>query len=430
MTLLRIEGGRIIHPDLRITRGDVLVDQSAGTIVGVGDVPEGDAVLDAKDGLVLPGFVNGHTHVAMSILRGYSDNKPLHEWLRDDIKPAEDALSDEDLRDGATLGILEMIKSGTTAFVDMYFRVSHVAESIAEAGIRARIGDSPTTAGKSRDEALESIETGLQVALKYHGYADGRITTGFMPPTLGAIEEEFVSDVLPTLRDEGIPVHYHANETLDGVRSIVNDHGLRPLEHADEMGLLADGDSIAHGVHLDASEMDLLERSGAAVVNCPGANMKLASGIAPVRELLDRGITVGLGTDGPASNNNLDMLSEMRDAALSGKIDTMDAGALTAESVFRMATAGSASAAGFESGRIAEGANADIVVLDLESPRLTPDHDTISNMVYSATGSDVRHTICDGRILMRERNVLTLDESAVRARARESAERLRERISS
>lgn len=430
MTLLRIEGGRIIHPDLRITRGDVLVDQSAGTIVGVGDVPEGDAVLDAKDGLVLPGFVNGHTHVAMSILRGYSDNKPLHEWLRDDIKPAEDALSDEDLRDGATLGILEMIKSGTTAFVDMYFRVSHVAESIAEAGIRARIGDSPTTAGKSRDEALESIETGLQVALKYHGYADGRITTGFMPPTLGAIEEEFVSDVLPTLRDEGIPVHYHANETLDGVRSIVNDHGLRPLEHADEMGLLADGDSIAHGVHLDASEMDLLERSGAAVVNCPGANMKLASGIAPVRELLDRGITVGLGTDGPASNNNLDMLSELRDAALSGKIDTMDAGALTAESVFRMATAGSASAAGFESGRIAEGANADIVVLDLESPRLTPDHDTISNMVYSATGSDVRHTICDGRILMRERNVLTLDESAVRARARESAERLRERISS
>ncbi|WP_115863133.1 amidohydrolase [Halorussus litoreus] len=424
MTTLRIAGGEVLRPDASVESADVLVDADEGEILAVDDpenVPEGDHRLDADGGLVMPGLVNAHTHVAMTLLRGYADDKELDAWLREDIWPVEGELTPEDVRAGTELGLVEMIKSGTTAFADMYFHVGEVADAVAESGLRARLGHGVVTVGKDEEAAREDLETGLEVAREYDGAADGRIETAFMPHSLTTVGEEYLSEYVSKAREQGTPIHYHANETTDEVDPIVDDAGQRPLEYARELDMTTEADFVAHGVHVDETEIDLLAESGTAVIHCPASNMKLASGMAPVEELLDAGVTVGLGTDGAASNNDLDLFDEMRDAAMIGKLAADDASAVPAEAAVRMATAGSADALGFRSGRIEPGANADLAVVDLDAAHLTPHHDLVSHLAYAARGSDVRHTVCDGAVLMRDREVLTLDEEAVRERAEERA---------
>ncbi|WP_267641612.1 amidohydrolase [Haloarchaeobius amylolyticus] len=422
-----ISGGQVLLPDLTIRATDVLVDTAAGEILELGDDLAGDDELDAAGGLVVPGLVNAHTHVAMTLLRGYADDKELDAWLQEDIWPAEAALTPEDVRIGAELGMLEMIKTGTTAFADMYFHVPEIVDAVEEAGLRARVGHGVVTVAKEADTAHDDAAESIRVAKEFDGAADGRVRTAFMPHSLTTVATEFLEEYVPQAREAGVPVHIHANETADEVSPIVAEHGMRPLEYAREHGLLEPGDFLAHGVHTDATEHDLLAETGAAVVHCPASNMKLASGMAPVQELLDAGVTVGLGTDGAASNNDLSMFDEMRDAAMLGKLAADDASAVPAEAVVRMATEGSAAAAGLPGGRIEPGAAADLVVLDLDAPHLTPAHDLVSHLVYAAAGSDVRHTMCDGQVLMRDREVLTLDEERVKTDAREHAAALAER---
>jgi 5-methylthioadenosine/S-adenosylhomocysteine deaminase len=424
MTPLRIAGGQVLAPDLTVERADVLVDSDDGEILAVGDpddVSGGDHVLDAEGDLVMPGLVNAHTHVAMTLLRGYADDKELDAWLQEDVWPVEGEFTAEDVRAGAELGLLEMIRSGTTAFADMYFHVPEIADAVEDAGLRARLGHGVVTVGKGEADAREDVETSLQIAREFDGVADGRVETAFMPHSLTTVGEEYLRESVAQARGEGIPSHYHANETRDEVEPIVESEGQRPLEYARGLDMTGDSDFVAHGVHVDETEIDLLAETGTAVVHCPASNMKLASGIAPVQRLLDAGVTVGLGTDGAASNNDLDLFDEMRDAAMVGKLAENDASAVPAESVLRMATEGSASALGFASGRIEPGANADLAVVDLDAAHLTPHHDLVSHLVYAARGSDVRHTVCDGAVLMRDREVLTLDAAAVRDRAEERA---------
>jgi 5-methylthioadenosine/S-adenosylhomocysteine deaminase len=424
MTTLRVAGGQVLRPDLTVERADVLVDADAGEILAVGDpddVAEGDQILDAEGGLVIPGLVNAHTHVAMTLLRGYADDKELGAWLREDVWPVEGELTAEDVRAGAELGLLEMIRSGTTAFADMYFHVPEIAAAVEDAGLRARLGHGVVTVGKDEADAREDVETSLTTAREFDGAADGRVKTAFMPHSLTTVGEGFLREYVSRARDAGVPVHYHANETADEVEPIVEAEGQRPLEYARDLDMTRESDFVAHGVHLDAAEIDLLAETGTGVVHCPASNMKLASGMAPVQNLLDAGVTMGLGTDGAASNNDLDLFDEMRDAAMVGKLAEDDASAVPAESVVRMATEGSAAALGFASGRIEAGANADLAVVNLDAAHLTPHHDLVSHLVYAARGSDVRHTICDGAVLMRDREVLTLDAEAVRERAEEHA---------
>ncbi len=417
MSTLKITGGQVLRPNMTTERADVLADQDSGEILAVGDVPAGDESLDATDGLVLPGLVNAHTHVAMTLLRGYADDKPLDEWLQEDIWPVESVLEPADVRVGTELGLLEMIESGTTGFCDMYFHVSEVVAAIEQAGLRARVGHGVVTVGKDVEDAREDLEEGIAVAREFDGAADGRISTAFMPHSLTTVESEELDEFVPRAREAGVPVHFHANETTEEVEPILEEHGKRPLEYAGEHGLLSTTDFIAHGTHLNASEIALLAETDAGVVHCPASNMKLASGIAPVQQLLDADITVGLGTDGAASNNDLSMFGEIRDAAMVGKLEAEDASAVDAESAVEMATAGSAAVCGFDSGRLVEGANADIAVLDLEKSHLTPHHDLVSHLAYAASGVDVRHTVCDGQVLMRDREVLTLDADRVREEA-------------
>ncbi|ELZ15961.1 amidohydrolase [Natrinema thermotolerans DSM 11552] len=431
MTTLAITGGRVLRPDLTVTTADVLIDGDAGEVLEVGPDLGGaaDETLDATGSLVTPGFVNGHCHVAMTLLRGYADDKPLDAWLQEDIWPAEAELNAETVRAGTELGVLEMIKSGVTAFADMYFFVPTIAETVADAGLRARLGHGVISVGKDDEAAREDAREGLAVAEEIDGLADGRISSAFMPHSLTTVDGEYLSEFVPQARDLDVPIHYHANETEDEVAPIVDEHGERPLEYAADRGMLESEDFIAHGVHVDEREIELLAEAGTGVIHCPASNMKLASGMAPVQRLREAGVTVGLGTDGAASNNDLSMLDEARDAAMLGKLAADDASAVPAEAVVEMMTRGSADAIGLESGRLEAGAPADLAVIDLETPHLTPRHDLVSHLAYAAAAADVRHTVCDGRVLMRDHEVLTLDEAAVRERALESAESLVARAS-
>jgi 5-methylthioadenosine/S-adenosylhomocysteine deaminase len=419
---LRIEGGHVLHPDLSVRRGDVRVDDD-GLIDAVGELEAGDGAqtLDATDCLVMPGLVNAHGHAAMTLLRGYADDKPLEAWLEEDIWPTEAKFGEREVAAGTRLAAVEMIKSGTTAFADMYFHVPSVVRVIERAGLRARVGHGVVTVGKDDAEARDDFREALSVARDYDGAADGRVTTAVMPHAPHTVGTEYFEEFVPHARKAGVPLHFHLNETQDYLDAIEAETGQRPTQYADDLDLLADDTWVAHGVHLDEREIDLLADRGTAVVHCPASNMKLASGMAPVQELLDAGVTVGLGTDGAASNNDLDMFDEMRDAAMVGKLAAEDASAVPAEAVVEMATAGSADALGLPVGRIEPGRPADLAVVDLEGAHLTPAHDLVSHLAYAARGSDVRHTVCDGQVLMRDREVLTLDERATREEATERA---------
>ncbi|ERH08735.1 MAG: cytosine deaminase related metal-dependent hydrolase [halophilic archaeon J07HX64] len=430
---LAIVGGRLLRPDLRVERADVLVDTDSGTVTAVTDPDDRDIAggaddrLDATGGLVIPGLVNAHTHVAMTLFRGAADDKPLEDWLREDIWPVEAELQADDVRAGTALGVAEMIRSGTTTFGDMYFFMSEVADIVAESGVRARLGHGCITVGKSEAAAHEEFEQGLAFAREHDGRADGRVRTMFTPHSLTTVDETFYREYLPAAREAGLPVHLHANESADEVDPIVEDRGVRPLVYADEMGVLDGRAFVAHGVHVDERERDLLAERGTGVVHCPASNMKLASGMAPVQALREAGVTVALGTDGAGSNNDLDMFDEMRDAAMLGKLAAADASAVPARTVVEMATVAGADLLGFDSGRIEPGANADIAVLDLDTPRLTPEHSLVSHLAYAANGGDVRHTVCDGQVLMRDRELLTLDLETVMAEASDHARTLFER---
>ena len=437
MNALRVTGGRVLRPDGTVTVADVTIDRDAGRILAVGgETADGageapatpDETLDAEGGLVIPGLVNAHTHAAMTLLRGYADDKPLDAWLREDIWPAEAELTDDDIAAGAALGALEMIRSGTTAFADMYFAMDRVAEVVDRAGLRARLGHGVVTVGKDEADARADIEESLAIARELDGVADGRIRTAFMPHSLTTVEEDLLREGVAAAREAGVPVHLHANETVDEVDPIVDERGERPIAYAADLDALGPDDFFAHGVHLDDAEIDRLADAGTAVVHCPASNMKLASGMAPVQRLREAGVTVALGTDGAASNNDLDVFDEMRDAAMLGKLAADDAAAVPAEAVVEMATAAGADALGLPGGRIEPGAAADLAVVDLDAPHLTPVHDPVSHLAYAARGSDVRHTVCDGEVLMRDREVLTLDADAVQERAAEAAAALVARV--
>ncbi|MFB6138576.1 MAG: amidohydrolase [Halobacteriaceae archaeon] len=434
MSTLRVAGGRVLRPDGSVERADVLVDRDAGVIDDV--VPrdddgtsgpaatDPDDVLDAADGLVIPGLVNAHTHVAMTLLRGYADDKPLDAWLREDIWPVEAELEPGDVRAGAELGVLEMIRSGTTAFADMYFHVPAIADAVEAGGVRALLGHTAVTVGKDEADAAADVAESLSVAAELDGAADGRVATAVQPHSLTTVDEHHLRDLAAGAAEQDRPLVFHANETTDEVDPVVAERGERPLAYADDAGLLRPGSLIAHCVHLDDAEVALLAERDVTVVHCPASNMKLASGLAEVQRLRDAGVSVALGTDGAASNNDLDVFDELRDAAMVGKVAADDAAAVPARAAVEMATAAGADALGIDAGRVEPGRAADLAVLDLRTAHLTPDHDLLSHLAYAARGSDVRHTVCDGRVLMRDREVLTLDAAAVRERATERARAL------
>lgn len=428
MADILIKDGYIITMDAQrriLERGSVAIEGDKITAVGKDVQERADTVIDARGKAVLPGLINAHTHLSMTLLRGVADDMPLMEWLETKIWPIEKNLTAQDSYLGALLGCLEMIKSGTTCFADQYFFMQDVARAVEEAGLRAMLSygiiemDDP----KRRESELRA---GEKLVKTCQGAAGGRIQTMFGPHAAYTCSPECLMQVKELAKKYKVGIHTHISETQDEVDKITKKYGKRPVEHLDSIGFLGPEVLAAHCIWLTEKEIAVIRKQGVKPVHNPVSNMKTASGVAPVPEMLAAGIPVALGTDGAASNNLLDMFSEMKFAALLSKAHKLDPTALPAQVVLEMATINGAIALGLQDkiGSLEVGKKADIVMVDMKKPHLAPLHNVISHLVYSAVGGDVDTVVVDGKVLMRERRVLTLDEVKVLEETQKAADDL------
>ena len=403
-------------------------------IVAVGPLPElraryaPAAELDYPRGLILPGLINAHTHAAMSLFRGLADDLPLETWLNSYIFPAESRLNPDFVYWGTRLAVAEMLLSGTTTFCDMYLFADAVARAAAETGIRAVVGevlyDFPSPNYGPPEEGLRFSEE-LWRTWRDHP----RVQVAIQPHAVYTCSPDLLSrcgDLAARLKTRLI---IHLSETEKEMRDCLARYGATPVAHLHRLGLLREHLLADHAVVLTQADQELLAASGAGVAHCPESNMKLASGIAPVAELLARGVPVGLGTDGCASNNNLDLLQEIDTAAKLQKVYCLDPTALPATAALSLATRGSARVLGLENevGELRAGLKADLIVIDLDQPHLTPLYDPYSHLVYAATGGDVQTVVVHGQVLVQDRRLLYLDLDETLARARELARQVQER---
>ena len=404
----------------------------AGQIVAV--LPSGDATaryqpretVTLPDHALLPGFVNAHTHAAMSLFRGLADDLPLNDWLQHHIWPAEAKwVCPEFVRDGTTLAVAEMLMSGTTCFSDMYFFPEETARVCRHLGMRAIVGliliDFPTAYAQNPDEYLHK---GLALHDELRG--DEFVRTAFAPHAPYTVSDGPLAKLRTLSAELGLPIHMHVHETAYEVETAYQTTGKRPLDRLKSLDLLDPALVAVHMTQLDADEIAVVAAASANVVHCPESNLKLASGLCPVAALAYAGVNVALGTDGAASNNDLDMLGEMRTAALLAKTVAKDATALPAHTALRMATLGGARAFGFDDriGSLVPGKAADVIAIDLSALATQPVYDPASQIVYAASRDQITHVWIAGRPMVRDRALLTIDADAVRA----NAQRWRQRI--
>ena len=388
---------------------------------------QADRTLDLPGHALIPGLVNAHTHASMTLMRGLADDLPLMTWLHDHIWPAEKRWADQGfVGDGTRLAVLEMLRGGVTCFNDMYYFPEVTAQVAADAGMRAAVGmivvDVPTAYADGPDAY---ISKGLAMHDHYRDHP--LIRTGFAPHSPYAVSDAALERVR-TLADElDVPIHIHLHETRDEVVQSLRDYGERPIARLDGLGLLGPNLVAVHMTQLEDSEIERLAAAGAHVVHCPESNLKLASGFCPVARLLAAGVNVALGTDGAASNNDLDLLGEMRTAALLAKGVAASASALPAAAALRMATLSGARALGLdrEIGSIEPGKSADLVALDLRESNTQPIYRAASQLVYAAGRHQVRQVWIRGRQLIRDGMPTSLDPESIAAAAQVWARRLR-----
>ncbi|MGB7969505.1 MAG: amidohydrolase family protein [Methanobacterium sp.] len=386
---------------------------------------DADEVINASGKILLPGLVNTHTHLSMTLMRGLADDMPLDTWLNNYIWPVEAELNPEYCYAGALVACAEMIRSGTTCFNDMYFYMDHVAKAADESGLRGIISHGMIDFG-DEDKRKQEFKESIRIIKKCHNTGNGRIQVAFGPHSPYTCSQELLSQVKREAAKYGVRIHIHVSETQKEVSDILEVHGKRPFEYLDEIGFLGSEVTAAHAVWLSKNEIDIIKQSETKLSHNPSSNMKLSSGVSPVSELLNKDVCVSIGTDGPASNNNMDMLEEMKITALLQKVTTMDPTVLNAEEVFKMATINGAKSLGLEDqiGSIEVGKKADIILIDAKSPQLTPFRNPISHIVYSANGGNVDTVICNGEILMQNRELLTLDENMILEAAQNASEEL------
>ncbi|WP_456396734.1 amidohydrolase family protein [Thermococcus sp.] len=419
-----IKNGHVIYGEnFEIVKADILIEGNRIAKVAGGIKEAADTVIDARGRVISPGFINLHTHSPMGLFRGLADDLPLMDWLEKYIWPREAKLTRELTKAGAYLGVLEMIRTGTTAFLDMYFHMDAVAEVVLEAGIRGYLsygmidlGD-PDRTEKELKEAVRTMEF-------IDGLRSDRVHFVFGPHAPYTCSIALLEKVRELADEHNRLITIHVSETQSEIGRILERYGKSPVELLDDIGFLGRDVIIAHGVWLDSRGIHILARHGVTVAHNPASNMKLASGVMPLAKLLKAGVNVALGTDGSASNNNLDMLEEMKLAALLHKVYNFDPTVADAGTVFRMATLNGARALRLNAGVIKEGALADLVVIDFNMPHLRPMNNIVSHIVYSANGGDVESMIVDGKILMLDREVLTLDEERILKKAEKAIEKL------
>ncbi len=430
---IKIANGMVLTMDPHLTlhqKADVLIKDSKIIEIADGSSTKAKKTINAGGKLVMPGLINCHTHAAMTMFRGIADDMPLDVWWNNFIFPLEKKyLSPDFVRTGASLAALEMIRSGTTAFADMYFFEDAAAEVLKTIGIRAFLGeavlDFPSPDSANADEALKKIE---QLNEKWG--KDPIIHPMIAPHAPYSCGPENLTKCRQLSEKLGLPMHIHLSETASEVAQIKLKYGLSPVEHLEKIGILCGQLIAAHCVHLSKVEMDLLKKYDVKIVHCQESNMKLASGSAPVVEMQDLGLTVGLGTDGAASNNNLDMFDEMDAAAKVHKLVRNDPTVMDAKTVLKMATTDAARVMLQENkiGSIEFGKTADIIILDLNRPHLTPLYNVYSHLVYSAGGSEVNTVIINGKLIMEDRLILTVDEQEIIDDANRIARRIQDEL--
>ena len=418
-----IKNVQVLKPSGEVVTSNIFID---GDKISKIDNSNFDAknftVIDGRGKFAVPGFINAHTHASMTLLRSYADDLALMDWLNNHIWPIENKMNRKDIRIGAELAAVEMIKSGTTTFMDMYGpNMEEVAQVVEKSGMRGVLcrgligifdGD-------------EKLATNVELFKNWNGKANGRIKVMFGPHAIYTCPPAYLKKVAETAGSLGAEIHIHMNETLDEINGCMKDYGKHPFEVVEETGLFDLGTLAAHCVHLSDNEIEIIKNKKIRVAHNPGSNMKLASGIAPVPKLLREGVVVGLGTDGASSNNNLDMLEEMRLAALLHKVDTLNPLEIPAFEAVKMATEYGAAAVGIENiGKLEAGFKADIILFDMSGADWQPCYNPVSLMVYSANSSSVDTVIVDGKILMQNRELKTLDEEKIIAEFKSRADKL------
>lgn len=428
-----ISGGTILQLDdtdsiikdgaLAITGGRITAVGPRGEIEGNYQARE---VIHAQGSLVMPGLINGHTHAAMTCFRGIADDLPLLQWLNDFIFPAEAKnLSPELVYWGTLLACAEMIRSGTTTFSDMYLFEDEAAQAAKEAGMRCLLGeglfDFPSPNAKTPAEGLKYTETLLK---KWS--ADPLVNILAVPHSLYTCSPALLRSAAKLAKDYGIPLGIHLLENEEEKRLIHHKHGMEAIPLLKELGLLESRLIAYHGVRLNDEDIRVLTEHDGRVIHNPESNMKLASGVAPIPEMIEAGIPVGLGTDGCASNNDLDLFGEMDTAAKLHKVARLDSSVMDARTVLRMATCEGARALGFDdTGVLAPGMKADIIMIGLRKPHLTPLYSEYSHLVYTVSGADVDTVMIEGRLVMKNRVLLTIPEDEVMARVNDLARRIK-----
>lgn len=434
MASLLVRDGTILtmSDGFRVLRGDVAVRDGRIEAVGPGLTGAFDAVVDASDALVLPGFVQTHIHLCQTLFRGLADDLPLLEWLRTRVWPLEAAHTPATLRASARLAAHELLTGGTTTVLTMetVHDTDAVFEAVAETGLRAVVGKCMMDADDAvprrlLEQTQASIDESLALRRRWDGAAGGRIRAAFAPRFAVSCSRELLEAVGALSGDHAAIVHTHASEQQPEVELIQARTGRRNIQYFEDIGLASERLCVAHCIWVDEREQEIMAARRVKVLHCPGSNLKLGSGVAPVPELRARGISVSLGADGAACNNRLDMFEEMRLAAVLQSMRRAP-GALTARDVVWMATREGARALGLdgEIGSVEAGKRADLIVVAMDRPHLAPGGDPYSTLVYAARCTDVRATIVDGRVVVRDFRSLDLDPAALAAEARDAARAL------
>jgi guanine deaminase len=430
---MKLSGTVIRDSSTFIENGSVVVD--GNEIIAVGERPsireQFPDHAEQRYDIIMPGMIGSHIHSVQSLGRGISDDTELLDWLFDYILPMEATLTGDEMEIAAKLGYLELIETGTTTAIDhlSVADADRAFEAAGEMGIRGVLGKvlmdqrSPEGLLEDTQAALEETE---QLIQRYHGSFDDRIRYAVTPRFAVSCTESCLRGARE-LADayDGVRIHTHASENHDEIETVKKDTGKRNIHWLDEVGLTGEDVVLAHCVWTDESERQLLAETGTHVTHCPSSNMKLASGIAPIVDYLDRGINVALGNDGPPCNNTLDPFTEMKQASVLQKVDQLDPTVAAMEDVFEMATINGARAAGFDKlGKLEPGWRADIIGLSTDGTRGTPLYEVLSYLVFAARGEDVQFTMVDGEILMQDGTVTVVDADTVRKSATEVAESL------
>ena len=401
---------------------DILIEENRIRKITQNITENADTIIDGRNKAVIPSFVNAHTHAAMTLLRGYADDMPLHKWLQEKIWPTEAKLTEEDVYWGSKLACLEMIKSGTTFFNDMYWHYHSTAKAVEESGIRASLS-SVFIDLSDENKAKEQIELNKKLFEESRKYK--RVQFALGPHAIYTVSEKSLIWIKEFADKNNLKIHIHLSETEKEIQDCIKKHNMRPAEYLGSIGFLGESVIACHSIWLDSKEIDILKKYNVKVVYNPVSNMKLSSGIFPYEKIKNAGILAALGTDGCSSNNNLDMLEEMKFATLLQKLNSKNPSILPAKEVFDLATINGAKVFGIECGEIKEGKLADLLLIDLKNLQLNPQHNLISNLVYSANRNCIDTTICDGKILMQNKKVD--GEAEIIAKANEVALKLVER---